>query len=81
MTRGIWQVEKANATVEEAAAIIQELNSRNIFHSQQTIREKERAVVVREEEEAAEQKRKVLSGVMWGGMGLGMVVLMIYALR
>lgn len=88
MTRGIWQIGKADTTVEEAAAVVQELNSRNILYSQRTLQVAERAlevaeraVVVKEEEEAAERKRKVVSGVMWGGIGLGMVVVMIFALR
>lgn len=77
---GIWQVVgNAPATEEEATAVVSELLARNI--SSVSLRALPGKIRVREEEEAAEQKRKVLSGAMWGGMGLGMVALMIYALK
>lgn len=79
MTRGIWQIGTLNVTPEEAAAVVQELIGRNI--SSQAIRELPEKIRVREEEEAAERKQKIASGLMWGGIGLGMVVVIIIALR
>lgn len=79
--RGIWQTGTTAATQEEVAAALRELQSRNVFHSQQTFLEIERRGVEKEALESKERKQKVVSGVMWGGVGVGMVVIAIIALR
>lgn len=72
--RGSWQIGRAEATIEEAQAVVRELGTRNIFHSQATIRG-------REEAEEAAKRAKITSGLMWGGVGLAATLMAIYALK
>lgn len=79
--RGIWQTGKTAATVEEVSAVLRELQGRNIFHSQQTFFDIERKGIAKEALESKERKQKVVSGVMWGGGVVGLVIIAIIALR
>lgn len=79
--RGVWQLKQAHATVEEVSAVLQELHGRNVFHSQQTIIEVQREIAAKATQEAEEQKRKQSAMLMWGGVGAGIILVMVLALR
>lgn len=74
-----WQIGKADATVQEAAAVVQEFRSRNVFHSEATIVEAAEIVVQQAAAAREQAKRKMASTLTWGAVVLSMVGLGIWA--